>query len=244
MRILIVDDEEMTCLCVQEWIRKSCCAENDRVDTVCYAEEALKHVQKIGVDVLLTDIRMVEMNGLELIVEVKKLNPNVETIIMTAYAEFEYAQRAIQLGVRGFLLKPFSREELQKTLSGILPLQNKSSCGGAEEARYADPIRYAKQYVYEHCNSEINMARIANDLNLSYNYFSRMFSQQVGMTFSNYVMVVRMQEAARRLTEGDRINDIASSLGYVTTQNFTRAFVKYWKCTPSAYRDQIKDKNA
>ena len=84
--------------------------------------------QKKEVLLLLTDIRMVDMDGLQLIEELKKQNPCLCSVIMTAHPQFEYAHQAIRLGVTDFLLKPFTREELQNAPRGS---SNQRGCRAA-----------------------------------------------------------------------------------------------------------------
>lgn len=236
MRLLIVDDDEMTCLCVRKWIQEMDLRQIHHVDVAYSAEEALQYAHTWNVDILLTDIQMVNMNGLELIEAVRKLNPRVCSLILTAYASFSYAHQAIGLGVQSFLLKPFSRDELYqvllKVVRNLAPAEEPSEPSEAA----GDPILWAKNYVQHNLDKEINMALVANELNLSYTYFSKIFKQQTGLTFSAYITEVKMKEAGRLLLSGLRTNEVAEKLGYLSPQNFNRAFCRYWKCTPAEYR--------
>lgn len=116
MRLLIVDDEEATCQGMRVRVQSMNLPALTDIDLAFSAEEALALAQKKEVLLLLTDIRMVDMDGLQLIEELKKQNPCLCSVIMTAHPQFEYAHQAIRLGVTDFLLKPFTREELQKAL--------------------------------------------------------------------------------------------------------------------------------
>lgn len=236
MRLLIVEDDEMSCLCVQKWIREMNLRQIHHVDVVFSAEEALQYARTWNVDILLTDIQMVNMNGLELIEAVQQLNSQIRCLILTAYASFQYAHQAIRLGVCGFLLKPFSRSELQEALLGVIRGMTHSEPSAEQLDAVSDPILWSKNYVQRNLDKEINMALVANELNLSYTYFSKVFKQQTGLTFSAYVTEVRMKEAGRLLLEGCRTTEVAEKLGYGSPQNFNRAFCRYWKCTPAEYR--------
>lgn len=74
--------------------------------------EALDAVQDTGADIIMTDIRMPGINGLELIEKIKGIDEHIQFIILTGYSEFEYARQAIRFGVREYLLKPISEEEI------------------------------------------------------------------------------------------------------------------------------------
>ena len=80
------------------------------------------------VDILISDIRMPGMNGLELSKAVKERSPETEIILLTGYAEFEYAKQALSLGIRQYLLKPFRFEDIESALlSCIHSLDNLES---------------------------------------------------------------------------------------------------------------------
>ncbi len=72
-----------------------------------------------GADVLMTDVRMPEMDGLELTETLSKMDLNLDIIIVSGYTEFEYAKKAIAFGVRDYLIKPVNKEELQTSLDKI-----------------------------------------------------------------------------------------------------------------------------
>lgn len=116
MRLLIVDDDKFTCRGIQLRIQNMNLKPIQEIHMAFSGEEALAFARENPVDILLTDIKMVNMNGLELIRRVKELHPHVCSLILTAYASFPYAQQAIELGVIGFLLKPCGKEEMEAML--------------------------------------------------------------------------------------------------------------------------------
>jgi len=79
-------------------------------------EEAYNLYIEHPYDLILTDIKMSVMNGLDLVQKIRKVNPNARIIIMTAYGESHYFMRAIEYGVKGFLLKPVDNERLFNTI--------------------------------------------------------------------------------------------------------------------------------
>lgn len=89
------------------------------VGSAANGEAALELVKKLKPDVLVTDIRMPKMDGLELIRLVKEIEPDIQVIILSGYDEFEYARRAIRLGVSDYLLKPVEPDLLREILSDI-----------------------------------------------------------------------------------------------------------------------------
>ncbi|ACS99574.1 response regulator [Paenibacillus sp. JDR-2] len=110
-RLLIVDDEERARTGIKMLIDWAA----HRIEIVGEARdgaEALEIMEGKGVDILLTDIRMPVMDGLELIQQVSKVHPAVRCIIMSGHDEFAYAQKAMASGVAHYLLKPSRRQEI------------------------------------------------------------------------------------------------------------------------------------
>lgn len=115
-KLLFVDDEER----VLAAIRESVSWEALNVRAVGWCDNAISALQILineHVDILITDIKMPVMDGLELINRAKEMQPSIECIILSGYEEFEYARYAIENGVRGYLLKPCRKEELEKKVS-------------------------------------------------------------------------------------------------------------------------------
>ena len=105
LKVIIADDERLICRLVQTL------AENGL--------EALELVQSRHPDILITDIRMPGCDGLELIRSAKQIMPDLEVVIISGYAHFEYAQSAMKYGAGYYLLKPIKQAELMETLEKI-----------------------------------------------------------------------------------------------------------------------------
>jgi DNA-binding NtrC family response regulator len=96
----------------REIIRDILTASNYDATACSGAAEALDTIRKDNVDLLLTDLRMPEMDGLELLREAKKLRPDMEVVVMTAYATVQTAVTAMKEGATDYLAKPFDKDEL------------------------------------------------------------------------------------------------------------------------------------
>lgn len=117
VRILVVDDEKIE----REGMRFL--IENAFEAEVLEAENgkaALRIIEKEAVDIVLTDIKMPFMDGLELIREAHRLNPDLEMIVFSAYDEFNYAKQAMKYGVEAYLLKPVEIHEFQETMKAAM----------------------------------------------------------------------------------------------------------------------------
>ncbi|MDC7286568.1 response regulator [Blautia schinkii] len=115
--ILIVDDERNERTGIERLIHRY--QYDLKIYQACNGEEALKVFEDKKIDILLTDIKMPFMTGMELIEEVHKRGWDPVCIIYSAYGEFEYAQNAISLGVLQYLLKPIRLEEFQKLFQKV-----------------------------------------------------------------------------------------------------------------------------
>ena len=113
--VLLVDDEEKILEVMKVrigWQELGV----DKLLTASDGQAALEDFEQQRIDLLVTDIRMPRMDGLELIEKVRSLYPDTHCILLTAYGEFEYARRAIQLGVENYLLKPVADVEMEQTI--------------------------------------------------------------------------------------------------------------------------------
>ena len=150
IRVIIADDERLICRLVQalaDWdalgMKVAGTAENGL--------EALELVESLEPDILITDIRMPGCDGLELIRRAKELRPQLEVVIISGYAHFEYAQSAIQYGVGNYLLKPIKKGELMETLQKM-----RDRC----EARFQREEGMDKR----HQNSQKDLTRLRSSL--------------------------------------------------------------------------------
>lgn len=115
LKVIIADDEERICQLIQaliDWDSYSM----EIAGIAHNGIEACELVEKMEPDILITDIRMPGCSGLELIERVKQRAENMEIIVISGYAHFEYAQQAIRFGVGDYLLKPINKAELTATL--------------------------------------------------------------------------------------------------------------------------------
>lgn len=118
LKVVIVDDEERIC----QLIRALVDWDDLGMEVAGMANnglDALELVNEIKPEILITDIRMPGCSGLELLEKVKEKNPSTEIIIISGYAHFEYAQRAIKYGVGDYLLKPINKTELNAILQKL-----------------------------------------------------------------------------------------------------------------------------
>jgi len=131
-RIMIVDDEPIVLdsLKTFPWDEYNC-------QVILWADSGdmvLEHLETQRPDILISDIRMPGLNGLDLAKDVKKRSPDTEIILLTGFAEFEYAKQAISLGIHQYLLKPFRFEDIEHALKSCLDVLEKRERQRSQQA--------------------------------------------------------------------------------------------------------------
>ncbi|MBQ3705229.1 MAG: response regulator [Clostridia bacterium] len=239
MNILVVDDDVIICNGTAGRIRRMAFPEVETVACAYSGREALNKMKSLPYGILLTDIRMEGMDGLELVRQVREACPQTVCIIMTAYDQFSYAQQAIRLGVKDFLVKPCAESAMRALIESVLSVAAEETLPREEEPVDGEAILpQAEAYIQNHLYDQISMAEVANHFNLSYSYFSRLFHQYTGKTFIRYLTQSRMEEACRRMLSGEKMNDISKSLGYQNAANFTRAFSREFGMSPARWLEK------
>ena len=119
MRLLYVEDERLIRESVAKQIQKMFPLE---VFTACHGEEGLELFKKYKPEIVLTDIRMPVCDGLEMTRQIRELSQDTMIVIVTAYADFEYARSALQYQVHDFLIKPITIKSVQETVCELIEM--------------------------------------------------------------------------------------------------------------------------
>ncbi len=122
VRILVVDDEEIMLKLACDALR----TQGHQVTGVSGAHEALDRLRQEQFDFILTDIKMPEMDGMELIRAAHQVNPSMGAIFMTGYASLDTAKRAIQEGAYDYILKPFDLQEIRSAVARAVQKRSQS----------------------------------------------------------------------------------------------------------------------
>ncbi|MDR2144685.1 MAG: response regulator [Treponema sp.] len=210
-------------------------------------EEALRLCQKLRPDIVITDIRMPGINGLDFIKALRENGINAKIIIISGYGEFEYAQRAIKLGASDYILKPVENDELlaivKKCIRELEPETRKKpflnytpETGGG---RKRNTIEMALAFIREHYSRPITLTDISKDVRLNPSYFSKLFKDSTGISFSRYLTRFRMEKAVELMNDPTRrISEIANMVGYENVQYFIRVFKSFTGISPRIYKEQ------
>ncbi|MFD0695566.1 response regulator [Paenibacillus sp. GCM10027628] len=251
--ILVVDDEPLTregiCKSLESWS-----AGRHQILSSSNGSEALELLKTRLVHLLITDIRMPELSGLQVVEATQGILHKPVVIIISGHPDFQYAQSAIQLGVVNYLLKPVQRSKLLDAVEQALRIEEERGRVEAMEKivdsrlmqakieanHYSPPVQQALTYVEEHLTEPLGMREIANQIHLNPSYFSALFKEQTGFTFSEFVTRSRVQKAKELLLQTRlTIADISEQVGYQTPKYFIKIFKDYEGISPNQYRKQV-----
>ena len=229
MNLLIVDDE----LNIREGLKYCIDWSNygmEEVITAGSGKDALEGFTRQHFDLVITDIKMPKMDGLELSREILKLYPNVKIILLTGYAEFEYARQAISIGVESYLLKPVDIEELTTLVERLC-----ASLGQSNESHF---LKQATAYIRSHYMKPITIGDIADALNKNASYFSHLFKKEAGISCIDYLTNVRIEKSKHLLATTNLLTyEISEKVGFTEYRYFSKQFKKSTGMSPTEYRN-------
>lgn len=243
LSLVIVDDEPMIADSLaelypwREW--------GFEVAGVYYSADSMLAALGGGhVDVVLTDIRMPGTDGLDFARILVKERIASQTVLLSAYADFEYARQAMHAGVFDYLTKPVQYEKIATTFSLLhqkLCARRPASPSGDDNAYHGKLAAYACRYAEEHMDTA-TLETVASNLGFTPSYVSRIFHGVTGKTFSRHLLECRMTRAAKLLSGPfTSISSVAYVVGYDNVPNFNRTFAKFHGMTPSQYALQCRE---
>lgn len=247
--LLLVDDEED----VIEVIERKVSWEQIGFHVVGHAGngfKALEMMEDMQPDVVMTDIRMPYMDGLELCSNIRQRFPATKLLLFTGFDDFEYAKEAVHLEIEEYILKPLN---LADELSNFEPVVLKQWLldfssrlhDDMADARYNSKkslIDSAKDYVHRNYRSmDLGLDDTCKELGVSNSYFSSLFKKETGSSFVEYLTDYRMDKAARMLVEtDDKSYVIAQNVGYADPNYFSYVFKRKYGVSPSRYRTEYE----
>lgn len=203
---------------------------------------ALSFLETNNCNVVLTDIKMKDFSGIDLAKEIHKRFPSIIVVFISGYADFEYARKAIEYGVRFYIVKPTVYEEIHDIFMTIKEeLQNKKGkdidYDMLETLGYNEQILFKVEKYIEDNLKVVSLESAAKAVSLSPHYLSVFFKNNKGIKFIDYVRDVKMRKAKELLQDSSlRIYEISNLLGYLNSNNFTRVFTQYYGFSPRQYR--------
>jgi len=229
--ILVVDDTEN--------IRRIFVTAFDeyRIITASSGEEALTILNKPNdISLIILDVMMPGINGLELLKEIKKLNPNCRVVIMTAYSSKDIVIEALRSHADDYIEKPFDINSVKAVFDRLL--KETTSPASANLQGPDNKIRLAQRLLKRNYNKRFSLQDASKEVFLSYKYLSRAFKEQIGKGFNAARLELKINSAKQLLKEGqDSIAQIAYKVGYHNPDSIMKMFKRVTGSTPSEFRE-------
>ena len=208
-------------------------------------EEALEVLETKRVHVVLTDISMPGMDGIELARQIHEKQKHPCVVFLSAYDDFQYAQQAIRYGVRFYILKPSDFEEIKEIFKEI----KRELDGQYQEIPCIERIHNedeiickVREYILEEYRTG-TLGELAEKLYLNSSYLSQLIKIKLGKNFMDLLFDTRMSKACEFLKDPEvKIYNISEMVGYTNPNNFTRAFKARYGQSPKEYRMKNRGK--
>jgi len=250
--LLVVDDESI----IRRGIRELVDFYGLGIDQCFEAEngeEALKVMEHHRIDLILADINMPRMSGLEFCRHAKEREEAVKIAILTGYDYLDYAIRAIKIGVDDYALKPLSKDDIQKLLFGLVEKKKKADSFSAVQQAVdnltsgvgADDSGGVKKQMTDMLekhlsDSGFSLSAMASQLGYSVSYLSTLFKKYFGENFRDYLLDLRLEHAKILLLSTQMKNyEIAAAVGIDDPNYFSVCFRRKYNQTPKEFKAEV-----
>lgn len=266
IRLLIADDEKLEREALAEMVQRRF----EREVVLEVAENGRKAADTAvlwGADLILMDIEMPGMSGLDAARAVLAQRPSCRVIFVTAYSLFQYAHEAVHLGACDYLLKPVDPDELEASvrramrqieterkleeLAAAQPQQEQTETEEeaedapeeGENSQTALVMAHVRRYLEDNYMFDLSLDSVGEILHISPAYLSAQFKKYQKMNFLDCLTELRINAAKELLADPFRSSaEVASMVGYEDASYFARAFKKRTGMTPTQYRRQASQK--
>lgn len=194
-------------------------------------------IQKEKPEIIIADIRMPGLDGLEMIRAAQASDPKAKVIFISAYDDFSYAQEAVRLHAYEYLLKPFDNTKLVESVRrAVSELRGEELPASEELSANETLIKRILHYVDTHPEHP-TLQEISDHFGFSASYISSLVKKETGENYIDWVVRSRMNKAKRLLKDPKyRIEEVAYAVGYKNYISFYQMFVKYEGISPRDYR--------
>ena len=246
--VLIVDDEKyvrMGIISETDWSLIGC----EVVGEASNGLEALEKAETLRPDLIISDIRMPKMDGIEFSTKYLEKHPDTKIIFLTAYNDFEYARQAIRIGISDYLLKPFQDGELEASIQRLLHVNNTTMSEITALENELVPLKpkseisnkcvqNAIEYIEKHFrDTDFSIGKLAESMGVSEGHISRLFKTEAGISINNYLTRYRIRKAMDYLKDVSiKVYEVADMIGYQDIAYFSNTFKKLVGKSPSDYQ--------
>lgn len=249
-KVVIIDDEDI----IVEGLRRVVNWEKYNCEVVATASDAHMGgcvIREHHPDIVFTDIKMPNMDGLTMLAGLKGEFPDLQITVLTGYRDFEYAKRAIQIGVTRFLLKPSKMNEIDEALQAMTENLNRQQGAIPVAATPSEPeektnpagsfiLNSALRYIETHYAEKLTLTALADKIYVSQWYLSKLLNKYTDKSFSDLLNQTRINQAKKLLAEPSlKIHEISDMVGFGDVTHFSKIFKKFEGVSPNEYRNHL-----
>ena len=249
-RVLIVEDEDIIrkgIAYTMDWTGMGCTIAGEAAN----GQEGLEKIKELSPDIVMADIMMPVMDGIEMIRQAKE-KYSFKSIILTSYADFDYAKKAIDLDVSAYLMKPVDAEELKKNVAKIIAeiekdhqyeqFSAKQNTGTELQEVFIkndkdnDYVQHVLDVTKERYADKISIEQFSEELGVSASYLSRKFKEATGTSYLDFLNRYRVSQAIKLLETGTyKVYEVSDMTGFTDYKHFNSVFKRYTNVSPSEF---------
>ena len=224
------------------WEKMNC----DLVSVLEDGQELIQCIENESPDIVITDIQMPGVNGLEVCKYLYETRPETQIIILTAYSDFDYAKFAIKYNVCEYVLKISIMDELpealEKATGKLTQLKKEIEKEEAAVSEQRTLLQQIDQYVEQNFKNKISLDEIADELHVNRSYLSRFYKNKTGINLFDTILNLRIEAAKEYLLNTDmKTYEISEAIGVDDAGYFSKMFKKITGVSPKEFRKQGKD---
>lgn len=261
-KLLIADDEMLE----RQVLRLIISTKLKEVEIVGEAENGRKAIQLVhqfSPDIIIMDIKMPGIDGIEVLKLIKNQHPHIKVIMLSAFDKFEYARQVMQQGVKEYLLKPARKDELVAAVERVLSELKMERQEKEEQESLRKKLQLAivpvdieeldgnlvcddkkmnkvKGFIEENFTKSISLEDAAEHVGISPYYLSKLFKERFSVNFIDYLTHLRVDMAKDMMKNPESsLKEICYNVGYKDPNYFSRVFKKTTGLSPSEYRRRL-----
>lgn len=232
---MVADDEAYLLEAMQkliDWDAMDCrlvyCAKNGK--------ELIEQVEMQHPDIVITDIKMPVMSGMEVAEYIYEHMNRTIVILLTGYADFEYAKEAIHYDVSDYIIKTSMLEQLPDSiLKATQKLQRLDGVIDDEEWQSDDIMARLQRYIENNYMKKLTLIEIAGAIHANRSYISRLYKQKTGVNLFDAINRLKIEKAKEMLKSGLKVYETAEKLGFDDVAYFSKVFKKSEGVSPKDF---------
>ncbi len=244
-KVIAADDEAYIREALKKlinWEKMDC----NLINVLDNGQELINKIEEQEPDIVITDIQMPEVNGMDVCKYLYETYPETQVIILTAYADFSYAKTAIKYSICDYVLKVSIMDELPDAIEKAIGNLNQLKIEIEKNEKYPldqlSLIQQIDQYIEINYKKKLSLDDIADALHINSSYLSRVYKLKKGKNLFDAILNLRIEAAKDYLINTDkRTYEISELVGVEDSSYFSKMFKKITGMSPKEYRKQERN---